>query len=138
MSSSSACGLELRTEQADMIMPEVQYPHWKASSSRKACCTGWSCPFAARPSMVMMGCAETESAETRQERMAFPRSSTVHAPHWPSPQPYLVPVRPRRLRNTESKDSPETDSVLCSLPLTLSVMAGMVCLEQRQYLSSIA
>src|SRR5215467_8434775 len=57
--------------------------------------------------------------------MAFPRNSTVHAPHSPSPQPYLVPVRPRRLRNTESKDSPETDSVLCSLPLTLRVMAGM-------------
>ena len=33
-------------------MPGVQKPHWSASSSTKACCTGWSTSPFARPSIV--------------------------------------------------------------------------------------
>lgn len=76
--------------------------------------------------MVKIFCPATESAGVRQERVALPRTKTVQAPHWPSPQPYLVPVRPSRLRRTESKDSPDAHSVLCSTPFTIRVMDGML------------
>src|SRR6478735_5674806 len=76
--------------------------------------------------MVTIFCPATESAGVRQERVALPRSKTVQAPHWPSPQPYLVPVRPSRLRRTESKDSPGTHSVLCSTPFTIRMRDCML------------
>src|SRR5579864_6129717 len=38
-----------------------------------------------------------------QDRTAWPSSSTVHAPHCPSPQPYLAPVRSRSSRSTLSR-----------------------------------
>jgi len=41
--------------------------------------------------------------ESWQERRGEPFRRTVQAPHWPSPQPYLVPVRPRSSRNAKSK-----------------------------------
>ena len=37
---------------------------------------------------------------TRHERTASPSTSTVHAPHWPRPQPNLAPVSPSALRST--------------------------------------
>ena len=36
------------------------------------------------------------------ERRAIPSTHTVHAPHCPSPQPYLLPVRSKSSRNTLS------------------------------------
>jgi hypothetical protein len=39
----------------------------------------------------------------RQDRTARPSSSTVQAPHRPSPQPYLAPVSRRRSRSTASR-----------------------------------
>ena len=35
-----------------------------------------------------------------QERMAWPSSNTVQAPHWAMPQPYLALFRPKSLRST--------------------------------------
>jgi len=35
---------------------------------------------------------------SRQEKAGLSSSSTVQAPHWPSPQPNLAPLRPRSLR----------------------------------------
>jgi hypothetical protein len=32
----------------------VQYPHWKASLSMKACCMGCISPFCDRPSIVVI------------------------------------------------------------------------------------
>src|SRR5262249_92314 len=68
----------------------------------------------------------TVAACSRHERTALPSSSTVHAPHWPTPQPYFVPVIPRRLRRTESSGSSSAASTLCSLPLISRVMVGMM------------
>ena len=39
---------------------------------------------------------------TWQERVATPSICTVQAPHWATPQPYLVPVMPSVSRNTQS------------------------------------
>src|SRR5579864_3382733 len=57
------------------------------------------------------------------DRTAEPSSSTVHAPHWPSPQPYLVPVSSRRSRKTFSRVSSGATSTVCSFPLTKRVSA---------------
>src|ERR1051326_7577629 len=35
-----------------------------------------------------------------QERVGNPSIKTVHAPHWPSPHPYLGPVKPSSSRKT--------------------------------------
>ena len=39
--------------------------------------------------------AYVRPASVRQELMRRPLTSTVHAPHWPWSQPFLVPVRSR-------------------------------------------
>src|SRR5579871_71319 len=83
--------------------------------------------------MVTIFCPATDSAGVRQDRVALPRTKTVQAPHWPSPQPYLVPVRPRRLRRTESKDSPDAHSAFCSAPFTIRVMDGMLDAENSNF-----
>jgi hypothetical protein len=41
--------------------------------------------------MVVIGLPAVAVAGVRQERTGLPSSRTVQAPHWPSPQPYLVP-----------------------------------------------
>ena len=52
MSASLGCGLLRNNPTAPRIIPGVHQPHWSASASRKACCTGCSLPSAASPSMV--------------------------------------------------------------------------------------
>ena len=55
-------------------------------------------------------CADFLSRGCRGQHLAGevarPSIRTVHAPHWPSPQLYLVPVRLSLFLKTESKDSP--------------------------------
>src|SRR6187401_167245 len=50
---------------------------------------------------------------------------TVHAPHCPSPQPYFVPVRSRRLRRTARSASSAGASTLSGFPLTLRETEGI-------------
>ena len=53
-----------------------------------------------------------------QARVTLPSTKTLQAPHWPSPHPTLVPVRPRFARNTLARvSSPLTTSRL-GIPLT--------------------
>src|SRR6218665_2611466 len=51
-----------------------------------------------RPSSVVMLRPATPCAGITQDRAATPPPCTVHAPHCPSPQPHLGPLRPRSLR----------------------------------------
>src|SRR5262249_9632903 len=44
MSSSCVALPSLRSATADMIWPELQYPHWTASCSMNAFCIGWRSP----------------------------------------------------------------------------------------------
>src|SRR6516225_3282254 len=69
--------------------------------------------------MVIIFAPVTEAAMVRQDRFADPSISTVQAPHCPSPQPYFVPVRCNRLRNTESRVSSPTARTGSSAPLML-------------------
>src|SRR5215469_18763050 len=108
-----------------MIMPEVQYPHCIAPSSRKACWTGCRWSPLASPSMVIVDLSATVLTGIWQERRAFPSTSTVHAPHCPSPQPYLLPVRSNCSRKTESRVASGSASTLKVWPLIVSFRLAM-------------
>ena len=81
-------------------MAGVQYPHWKACSSARACWTGCNRRPSASPSTVVTERPATSAADVWQASTGVPSTSTVHAAHSPSPQPGLVPVRPRSDRST--------------------------------------
>jgi hypothetical protein len=94
-----------------MTNPGVQKPHWVASVSIIACCTGCSVPSgAARPSTVSTAQLSICGSIIRQEFTAWncsdpstgrPRTM-VQAPQSPSAQPSLVPVRCARVRSQSS------------------------------------
>ena len=52
--------------------------------------------------MVVICAPAPTSTGDWQERVAWPSTCTVQAPHWAMPQPYLVPVRPSVSRSTQS------------------------------------
>lgn len=108
-----------------MIMPEVQNPHWKAELSRNACCTRWSVGPFERPSMVCTGRFSTSPTWVMQERVGWPSTSTVQAPHCPSPHPYLVPVKRRSSRKTVSKGVARSAFTAWSVPFTLIVKVSI-------------
>jgi hypothetical protein len=75
-------------------MPGVQKPHWRPCFSRNASWTGWSFPFVARPSIVVIFAPSAWTASIVQDLTALPSRSTVQDPHWLVSQPTLVPVKP--------------------------------------------
>src|SRR5882724_12409664 len=84
-------------------MPGVQYPHWAAPSSAKACWSGCSRPPSAIPSTVMIRAPSVSTGSARHESTGAPSTSTVQVPHSPSSQPCLVPVSPRSSRSTSTR-----------------------------------
>src|SRR5258705_6793497 len=60
--------------------------------------------------MVRMDFPATSLTESWQERRGVPFSRTVQAPHCPSPQPYLVPVRPSSSRSANNSVVSDSDS----------------------------
>src|SRR4051812_33761003 len=58
---------------------------------------------------------------TWQERVTSPLMCTEQAPHWATPQPYLVPVSPTCSRITHRRGVSGSTSTECSLPFTLSL-----------------
>ena len=86
------------------------------------------------PSMVVMLLPAAWMAGTRQEVTSRPSMMTEQAPHSPSPQPSLVPVRRRSFRmmsisrvigsTSAERSSPFTVSSMCivsSLPLSADI-----------------
>src|ERR1700677_5136242 len=66
--------------------------------------------------MVVIGLPTTEETCVREERVAWPLTWTVQAPHKPMPQPYLVPCRLSVSRNTHRRGvSGSTSTVLTTL-----------------------
>src|SRR6267154_1312573 len=55
------------------------------------------------------------------ERRTSPLMCTEQAPHWATPQPYLVPVRPTCSRITQSRGVSLSTCTSRILPLTLSL-----------------
>src|SRR6516225_9713396 len=98
MSRSLGLGFSCSKAIACMIWPDWQYPHWGTEFSIHAFWTGCKAPSAANASMVTISWLATPLMGVVQERIAFPLRWTVHDPHKPSPQPYLVPDKSAKSR----------------------------------------
>ena len=73
------------------------------------------------PSMVTILSVDlTSFTRIEQERCTSPLMCTEQAPHWPIPQPYLVPVRPSCSRNTHNSGVSPSTTMLMALPFTFS------------------
>src|ERR1700731_958634 len=71
-------------------------------------------------------------AKARHELIRRPSTRTVHAPHWPRSQPFLVPVRCRRSRSRSSSVTRgSSSSTSRRTPLTVRLMERfMQCSDQ--------
>src|SRR5687768_5484424 len=81
--------------------------------------------------MVVIALVPIDATRVTQERAAAPSSSTVHAPHCPSPQPYLLPVSPKSPRRIASRLSPGSASTSRLVPLTRSTYRIQPILEHK-------
>ena len=70
--------------------------------SSHACCTG-CLPSGERPSIVVTLALATAAIGTEHERIAWPLTCTVQAPHWAIPHPNLVPVSPTTSRKAQRR-----------------------------------
>src|SRR6187549_297277 len=68
--------------------------------------------------MVVTRLPRTADTGVTQARVATPSTCTVQAPHWATPQPYLVPVRPTCSRMTHRSGVFGSTSTFWDLPLT--------------------
>ena len=75
-------------------------------------------PTLGEASMVTILRPSAARTVVTQETAGLPSRSTVHDPHWPSPQPYFVPVNPKSSRSTSSRGRSGSVSILSALPLT--------------------
>src|SRR5450759_1867683 len=107
------------------ICPFWQKPHCGTCSSIHACCTGWSVPFLASPSSVVISAPAIVETGLMHDRTASPLIRTMHAPHCPRPQPKRGPDRSRSFRRTYSRGVEGSTSTVCALPFTRNVMAAM-------------
>src|SRR5258708_33263409 len=63
---------------------------------------------------------------TEQERITSPLICTEQAPHWATPQPYLVPVSPTCSRMTHRSGVSASTCTSRVLPLILSFAMGFL------------
>jgi hypothetical protein len=75
--------------------------------------------------MVVTSLPATSPIGSWQARTEFPPTRTLHDPHWPSPHPYFVPVRPRSSRRTERSVRPDSTGIDRSTPFTFRRMSTM-------------
>src|SRR5260370_21934700 len=81
-------------------------------------------------SMVVIAEVPTLSMVVMQERVGFPSTWMVQAPHSAAPQPNLVPVIPRTSRRTHRTGVSPSTSTVRTTPFTL-MLYGMSCLAVR-------
>ena len=77
--------------------------------------TGWREPFD-RFNRVVFDLIDV----VWHEVTGLPSTSTVQARHWPSPQPYFVPVRPRSSRRTSSSVRRRSGRNACGFPFRVN------------------
>src|SRR5258708_543993 len=75
--------------------------------------------------MVVTDLPCTLDTGVRQENVRPPSMCTMQAPHWPAPQPNLVPVSLSSSRSTHRRRVLCGASTLTGLPLTLNLIAMM-------------
>src|SRR5215471_576786 len=83
-----------------------------------ACCTGCSPDSPPILSMVVISCPGTDHSGVSHDCTGLPSKSTLHAPHWPSPQPKRVPLSFRSLRRMYSSGVFASARTSESRPLT--------------------
>src|SRR5262245_66512197 len=91
-----------------------------APQSMNACCTGCNLPPSASPSTVRMRLSRHSPTVVIHDRVGLPSMRTVHAPHSPSPQPYLQPVSARSSRSTLNRLRSGSAATSRGEPLTRS------------------
>src|SRR4030088_613857 len=74
--------------------------------------------------MVVTSLPSARDTGATQDRIASPLRWTVQAPHCAMPQPYLVPVRPRFSRRTQSRGVEGSTSRLTRCRFTLNKIIG--------------
>src|SRR5215467_2300382 len=107
---------------ADMIWPDVQYPHWYPSHAKNAACRGCKLSGVPRPSMVVISSPSCITASVRHEFTRLPFTCTVHAPHCPWSQPFLVPVNWSRSRSISNSDARTSTVIACGVLFTVKLM----------------
>src|SRR5262245_55687421 len=107
---------------ADMIWPDVQYPHWYPSKATHAACIGCKLSGVPRPCMVVISPRSCMHARVRHEVTRLPFTCTVHAPHCPWSQPFFVPVHWSRSRSRSSNDARTSTVIACRAPFTDKLM----------------
>src|SRR5688572_5729105 len=70
--------------------------------------------------MVVIGLPTAADTGTTQLRIGLPAICTVQAPHSDWPQPYLVPVSPRKSRITHNRGMSGSTCTVWVTPLTVS------------------
>src|SRR5712692_12116650 len=70
--------------------------------------------------MVVTRRLATADTGVMHDRTGWPSTWTVHAPHWATPQPNLVPVRPSFSRSAHSSGMSGSASTVLLAPLTSS------------------
>jgi len=75
--------------------------------------------------MVVIFFAPTDATGVWHDRRASPSKCTVHAPHNPMPQPYLVPVSPRLSRKTHKSGVSGSTLTGYEVLFTMMVIRGM-------------
>src|SRR5512141_3216105 len=107
----------------------------------KACCSGCSLPPGASPSMVTISLPATRRSGVTHERTALPSTSTVHAPHSPSPQPCLAPVSCSAVRSVHSSVAPSSAATAAARPrprcLALVLRAASLLLVAAQLCAAL-
>src|SRR5205807_7237939 len=79
------------------------------------------------PSSVVIAPFAAADTGTEQERTDLPSISTVHAPHWASPQPNFGPFSSRSLRRTyRSGVSGATEDTFRVAPFSRNVKSAMI------------
>src|SRR5262249_28169199 len=84
-------------------------------------------PCFSSPSMVTIRLLLAEDTLVTQDRVATPSIRTVQAPHWPSPHPYLLPVKSRSSRNTHRRLLSGSHFTRRLDPLTWSSSVSNIC-----------
>src|SRR5713226_6109667 len=97
-----------------------------------AVCSGCGWATLPKPSsvVILLFCAALVGRV--QDRTDFPSMITVHAPHWPRPQPNLGPCSPKSLRKTYKSGVLESAFTTRALPFTLSEIFAMASFLSRQ------